>query len=414
VPGSSGTASNYSCTISGTGSSVSGYGNQLAVTVAVTFSTYFLGLKNEYLIAYDNEGLNTTWQQMGTWTVAASQQYSLTTTVSPSGAGGTTPSCPSGCLYTSGTQVQITATPAAGYQFSSFTGVDSSNSSVGYVTMNSNRSVTANFSASPPNITGISPTSGAVGTPVTITGTGFGTSGTVSFNGTPASIVTWTATSIVAQVPGGATTGTITVSTGGYQTGDQQQFQVTAISVAVSPTSATPGQGQTQQFTATVAGTSNQQVTWSVSPTGAWNISSTGLFTAPNTIAAQQVVTVTATSVAQQTATGSATVTMNPPTPTINSQQSQPPGLSLAQGPPQMGFVISGSNFGSVQGSVWLTGLSGGDKALTVVNWSSNNITVQLPAATALGTGLIYVKTSGNVASNQVAFTVSQAFGCNF
>ncbi|MCC7157780.1 MAG: IPT/TIG domain-containing protein [Bryobacterales bacterium] len=338
----------------------------------------------------------------------APQQFSLTTAVSPGGSG-TLNFSPPCCTYNPGTPVTITATPGSGYQFSSFTGVDSSNGSVGYVTMNANRNVTANFTASPPNITGISPASGTVGTPVTITGTDFGTSGTVSFNGTPAQqIDSWSPTTVIARVPVGATTGAISLSTGGYQTSYQaQQFQVTAIGVTVSPTSVTLGQGQTQQFTATVTGTTNQQVTWSVAPTGAWSISSTGLFTAPGTIAALQTVTVTATSVAQQTATGTATVSLVPPTPTITS-------LSLPSGPAQVGLVINGSNFGSAQGSVAIKGLTGGDRVLTVIGWSTNSITVQVPGTTPQGAGQVQVTTSGNATSNQVPFTVSATFGCNF
>jgi hypothetical protein len=354
------------------------------------------------------------------------QQYSLTTGVTPSGAGSVTPSCPSGCSYTSGSQVQITATPAAGYQFGSFTGVDSSNGSTGYVTMNANRSVTTNFTASPPNITGISPTSGTVGTPVTITGTGFGTSGTVSFNGTPAQqIDSWSPTTVIARVPAGATSGLINLSTGGYQTSYQaQQFQVTSIGVTVSPTTATLGQGESTQFSATVTGMSNQQVTWSISPTTG-SISSTGLYTAPATIAALQTVTVTATSAAQQTATGTATVTLVPPTPTITY-------LSLPSGPPQVGFVVYGANFGpsptqacdisNPHGCVILTGLPGGNIPLTVINnsWTAGSITVQIPANTPappagqVYAGQIYVVTTAGSASNQAPFTVSATFGCNF
>src|SRR5258708_6228661 len=70
-----------------------------------------------------------------------------------------------------------------------------------------------------PNITSLSPTTGAVGSSVTITGTNFGTTqgtGTVAFNGTTAtSIGSWTATSIVATVPAGATTGNVVVTVGG-------------------------------------------------------------------------------------------------------------------------------------------------------------------------------------------------------
>src|SRR5207249_2668111 len=72
--------------------------------------------------------------------------YQLTTTVSPSGGGTISPACPGGCLYSSGSPVTITATPATGYQFSSFTGSVSSNSNPLTVTMNSSMTVTANFS----------------------------------------------------------------------------------------------------------------------------------------------------------------------------------------------------------------------------------------------------------------------------
>jgi hypothetical protein len=41
----------------------------------VTFQSAFGGVKNRYLIAYDNEGLNTTWQQFGTWTVSGTPSF---------------------------------------------------------------------------------------------------------------------------------------------------------------------------------------------------------------------------------------------------------------------------------------------------------------------------------------------------
>jgi hypothetical protein len=59
------------------------------------------------------------------------------------------------------------------------------------------------------------------------------------------------------------------------------------ISVTISPTSSTVGYGATQQFTATVTGSSNTAVTWSVSSSSSSSssqigaISSSGLYTAP-------------------------------------------------------------------------------------------------------------------------------------
>jgi hypothetical protein len=142
VPGSSNSASNSYCTINGSGSSVSGSGTQLVLTVSVTFQASFAGTKNEYLIGYDNSGLYTGWFQFGTWTVPAPQQYYLTTAVTPSGGGTISPA--SG-WYNSGTTVQISANAASGYVFSGFTGNLSSSTTPQYITVNSPESVTANF-----------------------------------------------------------------------------------------------------------------------------------------------------------------------------------------------------------------------------------------------------------------------------
>jgi hypothetical protein len=69
-----------------------------------------------------------------------------------------------------------------------------------------------------PNISSASPNSGAVGASITITGSGFGTTqstSTVTFNGTSATATSWSATSIAASVPSGATTGNVVVTVSG-------------------------------------------------------------------------------------------------------------------------------------------------------------------------------------------------------
>jgi len=74
------------------------------------------------------------------------------------------------------------------------------------------------LSEAAPSITNLSPTSGSIGTVVTITGTNFGsTQGTnkVEFNGTTATVTSWSATSIVAPVPTGTTTGNVVVTVEG-------------------------------------------------------------------------------------------------------------------------------------------------------------------------------------------------------
>lgn len=64
-----------------------------------------------------------------------------------------------------------------------------------------------------PTITSISPSSGAVGTSVTITGTNL-TGASVTFNGTSATVTSNSGTSITTTVPAGATSGPVTVDNG--------------------------------------------------------------------------------------------------------------------------------------------------------------------------------------------------------
>jgi hypothetical protein len=104
------------------------------------------------------------------------------------------------------------------------------------------------------------------------------------------------------------------------------------ISVQVAPTTANVATGQTQQFMATVTGTTNTAVTWQVSSTSAsaasiGTINASGLYTAPPNAPTGGTVTVTATAQADTTKTGTAvanvtaqpavTVTVSPKTPTV-------------------------------------------------------------------------------------------------
>src|SRR5207248_9314525 len=66
----------------------------------------------------------------------------------------------------------------------------------------------------PPSISGLSATSGPVGTSITVSGANFGATqgtSTLTFNGTVATPTSWSAGSIVAPVPSAATTGPVVV-----------------------------------------------------------------------------------------------------------------------------------------------------------------------------------------------------------
>ncbi|HKR26366.1 MAG TPA: IPT/TIG domain-containing protein [Acidobacteriaceae bacterium] len=93
-----------------------------------------------------------------------------------------------------------------------------------------------NFTVTGPQVASLSPASGAIGTAVTITGSNFGSSqgtSTVTFNGTNATtIVSWSSTSIVADVPSLATTGNVVVTVSGIAspTSSSTVFTVTGAS----------------------------------------------------------------------------------------------------------------------------------------------------------------------------------------
>jgi hypothetical protein len=65
---SSGNVQNSQCTLNGTGSSVSGSGNRLSMTVSMTFLSGFTGAKTVYLYGLSAGGQNSGWQSRGAWT----------------------------------------------------------------------------------------------------------------------------------------------------------------------------------------------------------------------------------------------------------------------------------------------------------------------------------------------------------
>jgi len=78
------------------------------------------------------------------------QTYTLTTNVSPPGAGSVSPS---GGDYDSGMSVTLTAAPDSGYTFDYWGGSATGTNTTTTITMNSDKSVTANFEATPNGLT---------------------------------------------------------------------------------------------------------------------------------------------------------------------------------------------------------------------------------------------------------------------
>jgi len=123
------------------------------------------------------------------------------------------------------------------------------------------------------------------------------------------------------------------------------------VAVSISPSSASLTAGSTQQFSASVSGTSNTSVTWSASP---GTISSTGLYTAGSSAGSA---TVTATSVADSSKSAQAkvTVTAAPPPGTASSIRKDGITWTFSQ-PVPVGQFVTGDYY--VVGPVTITAIS--------------------------------------------------------
>ncbi len=206
-------------------------------------------------------------------------------------------------------------------------------------------------------ITLVSPIKGMVGTLVSIFGRGFSpdvAQNTVSFGGGLAPVTAATPNSIATTVPPDALTGPITVTTPLGTATSPEPFHVLGV-VTISPPSAVLFPKATQQFTATVSGTTTPQVRWTVNGVEGGDatfgtISSGGLYTAPTTVPSPQVLTVTAVNNDDPTFSASASVVIAvppdkilahplslafaaPTSVTVNSLTAKPVSVSVATPP---------------------------------------------------------------------------------
>ncbi len=149
----------------------------------------------------------TTWADA---VAAAAVNYTLTTAVSPASSGTVTLN-PAGGSYASGTNVTMTANAAAHYHFVNWTGSVTGSVSPTTVTMDANKSVTANFALDQFALTVLaSPTAGG-----TVTGGGtfdYGTPAPITATANPGyTFVNWTGSGI-ADPNAASTTATVDVA----------------------------------------------------------------------------------------------------------------------------------------------------------------------------------------------------------
>ena len=127
-------------------------------------------------------------------------------------------------------------------------------------------------------------------------------------------------------------------------TGKTQPPPAASITVAVSPSTANVRLGNSTSFSATVSGTSNAAVTWSVNDTPSGSsaigtIDSSGKYTAPTSLPSPNTVTIKVTSSADTSKSSTSSVTLMNPTPVLTGIS--PASTNLGS----FSLTITGSNF---------------------------------------------------------------------
>ncbi|MBF9144120.1 IPT/TIG domain-containing protein [Hymenobacter properus] len=258
-----------------------------------------------------------------------------------------------------------------------------------------------------PTITSFTPTSGATGATVTITGTNLTGATAVTLNGVAITGFTVVnGTTITFTVPTGATSGTIAVTTPGGTATSTGTFTVSAPVAAptitsLSPATATAGGAA---FTLTVTGTgfvSGSVVNFGSTALTTTFVSATSLTAAvpASAIATAGTYNVTVVNPAASGGTSAAstfTVTAAVAAPTITS-------FTPTSGAAGATVTITGTNFTGAT-AVTLNGVA--ITGFTVVNATTITFTVPATGATS---GTIAVTTPGGTATSTGTFTVTPA-----
>jgi uncharacterized protein (DUF1800 family)/NADPH-dependent 7-cyano-7-deazaguanine reductase QueF-like protein len=279
-------------------------------------------------------------------------------------------------------------------------------------TLVSQPSVTASYTMTlinpVPSITNTTPLSLTAGTTnsLLLNGYGFVPGTTVLVNGTAVPTTYTSIYHVTAQVPVSASaSGPISISAsnptpgGGVSNVDAVPLASTAIKITaesgqgVNPSTACLGRNT--GFTASVSGTPNTAVTWSLN--GAGTLTSAGAYSAPDVMPSNPTVVVTATLVSQPSVTASYTMTLINPTPTINS--TFPTSVNALSSP----VVING--YGYVAGSTVMVN----GKAVPTTFGSIYYLTAQVPATAGQSTPLsitVQNPSPGGGASNVLSLPV--------
>src|SRR5208283_1301661 len=246
-----------------------------------------------------------------------------------------------------------------------------------------------------PSLASVSPTSGVAGTPVTISGSNFGTvqgSGTLLLGSTTGTVVTWSDTQILATVASNARSGSARVQQNGYWSNSVPFTVSTATISSVSPTTGTPGITQVTVAGSGFGATQGSGQVW--------------LGTANGVVQSWSDTQIVAT-VAAGSFSGSAQVLQNGVM--SNAIPFTVDALQVASVNPTSGaagtsVTFTGSGFGASPGVAWL----GSTAASSIQSWTDTQV-IATVAPTALS-GVAKIQQNG-VWSNAVGFIVPAASG---
>jgi hypothetical protein len=233
----------------------------------------------------------------------------------------------------------------------------------------------------------LDPTHGAVGTDVTITGTGFGADkGTVKFGDTAATdIESWADAKIVVKVPAEAKTAEVVVTAGGKEGKDQKIGTFTVDAAAKPGLNPTHGAVGTD-VTITGTGFGADKGTVKFGDTAATDIESWA--------DAKIVVKVPAEAkTAEVVVTAGGKEGKDQKIGTFTVDAAAKPGLNPTHGAVGTDVTITGTGFGADKGTVQFGGIAATD----ITKWADTKIVVIVPARAKSGNVVVEVRGKGRI-----------------
>src|SRR6266481_962463 len=253
-----------------------------------------------------------------------------------------------------------------------------------------------------PVVTGVQPTTAGVGAQVTVTGTNFGSAGSVllsagSSGSVALGIVSWSGTRIVGTVPSGVQPGVygLQVSTEGaiangglfYVVAPGMISSVQCDPIALGAMQCASGSGfGTPQGTVTINGIAAAPVVWADTQVCAY---------LPNSVGAGAGSIQISNAAGASNAFSFAVVA----DPVVTGVQPTTAGVGAQ-------VTVTGTNFGSA-GSVLLSAGSSGSVALGIVSWSGTRIVGTVPSGVQPGVYGLQVSTEGAIANGGLFYVVA-------